>query len=206
MAGDSNGRTSLSLLQRLYDGDEGAWQRFLKEYGPRILAWCRHWHLQDADADDVTGIVLLKLSQCMCRFEYDPAHRFRGWLHTVVNGEVKDFLETRSRRLSTVGSGDSGIQEALEQAPNYRATDDLKRELEEMLDPEIVEAMSAVQARVKPHTWAAFHLTTVEGAKATEVASRLGISIALVHTARCRVAKMLQEEVRQRLHPNTQPA
>jgi RNA polymerase sigma-70 factor (ECF subfamily) len=48
--------------------------------GPRIHGWCRHSGLQEADAQDVTQTVLLKMLGAMQGFRYDPAQKFRGWL------------------------------------------------------------------------------------------------------------------------------
>ena len=54
--------TSVSLLGKLHRNpkDEDAWRDFVKRYGRKILQWCRQWRLQDADAEDVTQIVLAK--------------------------------------------------------------------------------------------------------------------------------------------------
>lgn len=50
-----------------------------------VYRWCRRWHLQDADAEDVTQAVLAKLTGKMGSFEYDPARSFRAWLKTVAH-------------------------------------------------------------------------------------------------------------------------
>jgi hypothetical protein len=34
--------------------DPAAWEAFVDRHGPKICAWCRHWKLQPADAEDVT--------------------------------------------------------------------------------------------------------------------------------------------------------
>src|SRR5262245_27156971 len=66
-------RTSVTLLARLRQipADQAAWAEFTERYGRKIYAWCRRWNLQEADAEDVTQIVLLKLAEKMQRFEYD---------------------------------------------------------------------------------------------------------------------------------------
>src|SRR5262245_6818045 len=71
-------RTHASLLMRLRqsDQDQAAWNAFVDRYGPQIFAWCRHWGLQDTDAEDVTQTVLLKLAEKLRGFEYDPSRRF----------------------------------------------------------------------------------------------------------------------------------
>ena len=56
-------RTSATLLARLRDpaADPAAWAAFVRRYGPLVYGWCRRWHLQEADAQDVTQDVLAKL-------------------------------------------------------------------------------------------------------------------------------------------------
>ena len=57
----ANSETRITLLFRLRrdPGDAEAWAEFVEHYGGKILGWCRAWHLQDADARDVTQAVLL---------------------------------------------------------------------------------------------------------------------------------------------------
>ena len=40
---------------------QAAWQEFARRYEPRLLGWCKHWRLQEADVRDVTQTVLLQL-------------------------------------------------------------------------------------------------------------------------------------------------
>ena len=74
-------RTSASLLARLSvsPNDAAAWDDFVRRYGGTMLQWCRAWKLQEADAQDVTQSVLLKIARRMRTFRYDPAKSFRGW-------------------------------------------------------------------------------------------------------------------------------
>src|SRR5262245_30902837 len=53
------GATLFNLIDRR--DDPAAWQRFLSRYGPLIHAWCRRWHVPDADTDDAVQDVLLRL-------------------------------------------------------------------------------------------------------------------------------------------------
>jgi RNA polymerase sigma-70 factor (ECF subfamily) len=55
MAHDDASTTNVTLLGRLrHDAtDQAAWSDSVARYGPKILRWCRRWHLQEADAHDV---------------------------------------------------------------------------------------------------------------------------------------------------------
>src|SRR5262245_11943101 len=47
-------------LQREPSNQE-AWTEFVESYGSKIGQWCRHWNLQEADAEDISQSILLKL-------------------------------------------------------------------------------------------------------------------------------------------------
>jgi RNA polymerase sigma-70 factor (ECF subfamily) len=193
MADDSVGQTRLSLLSRLRRDpeDPSAWDEFVGRYGPKIDGWCRRWGLQDADAQDVAQIVLVRLAAKMRGFVYDPARSFRAWLKTLTRHAWSDFVSDRQRAVA--GSGDTGMFEILH---TIEARDDLERHLEEAFDLELLQLATAnVRERLAPHTWEAFHLTAVEGLSGAEAASRLGMPVASVFKAKSNVQKMLQQEI-----------
>jgi RNA polymerase sigma-70 factor (ECF subfamily) len=193
MNDESNLRTSSSLLRRVQHdvGDQTAWNDFVARYGPRIRAWCRNWRLQEADAQDVTQEVLLRLVQKLREFEYDPARSFRAWLKTVVHHAWQDFLARRGR--AGLGSGDSDVWASLQ---SVEARDDLEKQLNDLFDREVLEeAMTRVRQRVAPHTWEAFRLLTFEGLSGSEVAPRVGMQVTMVYVAKSKVQKMLREEM-----------
>jgi RNA polymerase sigma-70 factor (ECF subfamily) len=193
MSGGSALHTSASLLARLRhaQADQAAWADFVRRYGPLILGWCRHWKLQEADAQDVTQTVLVKLADKMRTFDYDPSRSFRAYLKTLARYAWCDFLETC--RKPGAGSGDTAVLQALQAV---EAGDDLVQRLNDQFDHEVLaEARTLVQQRVERHTWEAFHLTAVEGLSGAEVAARLGLKVATVFKAKSKVQKMLQEEV-----------
>ena len=70
--------TRVTLFAKLQRNplDEEAWAEFEKYYSPMIVTWCGRWGMQQADAEDVTQMVLLKLSQKMADFRYDPRRSF----------------------------------------------------------------------------------------------------------------------------------
>jgi RNA polymerase sigma-70 factor (ECF subfamily) len=189
---EATGRsTRVSILMALSSdpGDQAAWAAFVDRYGPQIHAWCLRWKLQEADAQDVTQMVLVKLVRHLPNFAYDPSRSFRGWLRTLTAHSWNDLLGEQIRGVR--GSGDADVAEMLN---TVQARDDLVRHLEETFDQELLElAKEEVSRRVEPHTWEAFRLTAIEGVDAAEVASRLGIRVATVYRARHVVQTMLRE-------------
>jgi RNA polymerase sigma-70 factor (ECF subfamily) len=189
---ESTGRsTRISLLMALRGdpGDQSAWSAFVDRYGPQIHAWCLRWKLQEADAQDVTQMVLVKLVRHLPDFTYDPSRSFRGWLRTLTAHSWNDFLGDRARGVR--GSADAAVADMLN---TVEARVDLVRHLEETFDQELLElAKEEVSRRVEPRTWEAFRLTAIEGVSAAEAAARLGIRVATVYRARHVVQNMLRE-------------
>jgi RNA polymerase sigma-70 factor (ECF subfamily) len=184
-------RTHSSLLARLRQepADQSAWGDFTARYGPRLLAWCRHWGLQQADAEDVTQMVLVRLAAKMRGFTYDPGRSFRGWLKTLARHAWSDFVADRRR---TPDAGPAAW-EALLTVP---AGDDLQERLREAFELDLLEAAAErVRARVTPQTWEAFRLTALEGLSGAEAASQLEMQVAAVFKAKSNVQRMLREEI-----------
>lgn len=197
-------RTSLTLLGRLRGdpGDQQAWSAFVDRYGGKIYAWCRHWRLQEADAQDVTQNVLLELARQMREFAYRPGGSFRGWLRTISHRALCDFLSARQR--ACVGSGSDVIMAQLQ---STEAHNSLLQWLEQECDRELFEEAAArVRLRVQPHTWQAFQFTALEGLSGAEAAARLGMQIGTIYVARGKVQKMLQDEVRRLEQDEEQPS
>jgi len=193
MAGTHDSETRVTLLGRLQRDptNQAAWGEFVEHYGRRVYDWCRKWKLQEADAEDVTQTVLLKLADKMKTFAYDPERSFLGWLKTVAHHAWVDFQESRGR--AGRGSGDSQVGELLD---SVAARDDLVRSLEEQFDHELLEETSGrIRLRVAPQTWEAFRLSAVEGLSGAETAERIGMQVAQVYVAKRRVQKMLREEI-----------
>jgi RNA polymerase sigma factor (sigma-70 family) len=191
----STPKTSVTLLGRLRRDptDQAAWTEFVERYGRKIYGWCRHWSLQDADAEDVTQTVLLLLARKMSTFAYDPSRSFRSWLKTLTQHAWSDFVAGQKR--PDQGSGDSKIEAVLH---HTAARDDLVTRLNTEFDQELFEAaMVRVRLRVQPQTWEAFRLTALEGLSGAAAAEQLKMRVATVFNAKTKVHRMLQEELRQ---------
>jgi RNA polymerase sigma-70 factor (ECF subfamily) len=199
MSDASDSRTRITLLDRICQNpaDQATWNEFVARYSPRISGWCRRWGLQEADAQDVTQIVLLQLSTRMRRFAYDPSRSFRAWLKTLTKHAWSDFVADRQR--VATDTGDSRSMEAL---GSVEARQDLETCLEEAFDLELMElATHRVRARVDPRTWEAFRLTALDGLSGAEAAVRLGMQVGAVFKAKSNVKKHLQDEIRELERP-----
>lgn len=181
--------TSATLLRRLRDpADREAWATFADSYGRRIYSWCRRWRLQEADAEDVTQGLLVRIPAKMRSFRYDPKiGSFRAWLKTVVRHALGDFARNQER----AGNPGSALTD------NVAAEQDLLQELNDRFERELLdEAMARVELRVNRDTWAAFRLTALEQKSGKEAAARLKIPVANVYVYKQRVQDLLKEEIR----------
>src|SRR5262245_39468325 len=185
--------TRVTFLARLRQDptDQAAWDEFVERYGRHIYRWCRQWKLQDADAEDVTQDILVKLARKLRAFTYDPSGSFRGWLKTLAHHAWRDFVD--SPRRAQAAAGDGQVWELMK---TLEAREDLVQKLQEAFDHDLLEAAKVrVRLRVAPHTWEAFRLVALKGLPAAEVAAKVQMQVAMVYVAKRKVQKMLQEEI-----------
>jgi RNA polymerase sigma-70 factor (ECF subfamily) len=186
-------RTQPSLLVRLRDArDELAWARFVDLYAPLVYGYARRHGLQDADAADLTQVVLRAVAVAIRRLDYDPKRgTFRGWLFTIVRSKLATFLGRR--RDFCQGSGDSATHRLLDEQPapaEDAAAWDVEHERRLF-----AWAAEQVRGQVREATWQAFWQTAMEGRPGKEVAAALGLSLAAVRLAKSRVVVRLRAVV-----------
>jgi RNA polymerase sigma-70 factor (ECF subfamily) len=194
MVPDGPSTTSVTLLARLRHEprDQAAWSEFVARYGPKILGWCRRWQLQEADAEDVTQDVLLKLNSRMATFSYKTSGSFRAWLKTLTHHAWRDLAAERRR--SGLDGGDPNVVGLL---ASLQAADDLVEQLDAEFRLEVMDrAMERVRRRVSARKWDAFRLTALEGWSASAASGRLEMNIGRVYVARSEVKKLIREEIR----------
>lgn len=186
--------TRASLLVRLrHGGDEAAWGLFVELYAPLVFGWARRRGLQEADAADLTQEVLRAVARALPAGRYDAARgTFRGWLYVITRNKLNTFAARQARLVR--GSGDSGVQAALEGVESPAAEEQWRRDYEGRL---IAWAGERVRREFSERTWRAFWLTAVEGHSGEEAAGQLGTSAGAVFVARCRVLARLREVVRE---------
>jgi RNA polymerase sigma-70 factor (ECF subfamily) len=192
MADPSSTRPSL-LLRVRDERDAEAWRQFVELYGPMVYEFGRRRGLQDADAADLTQIVLGGLGEQLRRDAYDCRRGpFRAWLFGVVRNQCRKFVTKRARFIA--GTGDTGMHEALAQQPAPEPDDESlwQQEYEQRL---FLWSAERVRPYVAESSWQAFWLTAVEGKSAKETAQRLGMAVGAVYTAKSRVLERIRREI-----------
>lgn len=185
--------TRISLILRLaHPQDVFAWQEFVDIYAPAVYALALRHGLQPADAEDLTQETLFGVARAIGRFQPDRNRaRFRTWLARITRNLIADHFSGKKKRLLSQSLSDSWLADCEQEVPSETACEfdvELQRSVFQF-------AASRIQSRVKPHTWEAFELTVVRGQPDEQVAVRLGMSVGNLYVARCRVMKMLRDEV-----------
>jgi RNA polymerase sigma factor (sigma-70 family) len=171
MSGPATPGCSTLLLLRLVDcpTDAAAWDQFVLRYSGMIYAWCRRYHLQDADAQDVTQSIFAALLHRVDQFDRSRG-RFRSWLYRIVRNSVIDWCDSRTRR------EEKGTESTWELLSSLPARRDLETRLGEEFDLELLEiAEASVRLKVLPKSWDAYVLVCKEGLPPREAAKRIGI-------------------------------
>jgi RNA polymerase sigma factor (sigma-70 family) len=187
--------TRPSLLIRIRDpGDVDGWRQFVALYGAMIYQFVRKRGLQDADAADLTQIVLQAVGQGVKRLDYDP-HRgtFRSWLFRVVRNQLSKFRARQKRSIR--GSGDTGTHDLLDDLPDEADPCEIwDREYQRQL---FLWAAERVKARCEAASWQAFWQTAVEGRAVSDVARSLGLTLGAAYTAKSRILDRIRKEIQQ---------
>ncbi len=183
-------QTRPSLLLRIRDfRDEDAWNQFIELYAPLIYGYLRKRNIQDADAGDLTQDVLSSVTSTANDFTYDPQRgSFRGWLLTVTRNKMLNFV---SRKKAQAGSGDSGVQRAIEE---MTAEEDDRSQWDLEYERRLFEwAAEKARSEFQDSTWQAFWLTAVDNQSASAVAEKLDLSVGAVYVAKSRVTARLRQ-------------
>ena len=187
-------RTPASLLRRLKDLTDGeSWDRFVDLYGPLVLRYLRKLGVPDEDALDlnqeVLSIVMVQIGQG--KFQYDPTKYFRAWLRTIARNLAYRYFRNRGREQPGQGGTDNLV--AVQEMPDGEEPQDDVFE-QQWRDRCLEIATREVRGRVNPRTWQAFVLLA-SGEEPKEVAEQLKMTVGHAYVCKCKVIKMLREEV-----------
>jgi len=195
MENPKNERSTIFLEQFLRDPkNQEAFGKFAEKYQPRIKRCCQGRGLQDADADDLTANILLKLFErdVFTDFVFQTKEKFNAYLDTVVKNAVLTFLRNRGRKPDAWSVGNAAVQESLSQVID-EGVHDLETICEE--DRALLRTIrSRVEEPLEEKTRQAFRLLADEGRTVKEVAQKLQMTEVAVWQVRSRVLRKLRSE------------
>ncbi|MEM7473772.1 MAG: sigma-70 family RNA polymerase sigma factor [Planctomycetota bacterium] len=182
--------TRQSLLLRLKQRSEDAWQEFLSIYERALFEYAQRRGLQEADARDVAQEVLAALDKKVLEWEPDPERgKLRGWLLRVARNLAVDKIAERAKAPIALSSLESN---AMNPAAWQLQSKEFSMEYQRCL---LHWAAERIRRDVHETTWQAFWLTAMEGLSAAEVGQKLGLSAGNVYAAKFRVMAKLQKIV-----------
>ena len=148
-------QTRSSLIAQVQSPeDREAWDQFVLIYRPVIYRLARRRGMQDADAQDLSQDVLIRISKSIKGWVPQEGVRFRHWLRKVANNAIVTAL-TKSKPLGIVNG--SAAEQILAETPEASAvTSELQ---DECFREQYLRAAAIVKVDVSPATWAAFEQT-----------------------------------------------
>ena len=136
-----------------------AWSEFVQIYRPVIYRMARRRGMQNADAQDLSQEVLVRVSKAIDRWEPQAGVRFRHWLRKVASNAIVTAV-TKSKPVGIVDG--SAADQILAETPEVSAvTSELHDECYQ--GTLYLRAAAIVKVDVSPVTWAAFEKTVVQG-------------------------------------------
>ena len=193
-AGDSDGPTSSSLLDRVKIRAPGAWERFVDVYAPLIYRWCRRMGVRADDAPDVLQEVFLAVANHIDQFHGDqPGDTFRCWLWTITRNKIHDYFRSEKHQAKACGgsSADARLCRVPDQLPSIAEADRSLTE-EAALAQRVVKL---IRPEVEDRTWRAFWRLAVDRQSGPDVAAELGMSLRAVYQAKYRVSQRIHQEL-----------
>jgi len=199
-ATDSLLPTRQSLLTQLRDSqDNEGWRLFFDTYWRLIYNVARKSGLNDAEAQDVVQNTFVYLVRRMPNFHYDRTRgSFKSWLRVVTRSRISVFRrrEKSSGLLQREPFPDAeGHDDSIEAIPDPAADalDEVwQREWQTNL---LGAAHRRVRAKVSSQQLLIFRMASMENLPLSQVAKKLGVSIAQVYLARHRVGRLLKAEI-----------
>jgi RNA polymerase sigma-70 factor (ECF subfamily) len=187
------------VVHRCMDGDSGAWAELVRTHHRRVYGLCYRFTGNQADAEDLTQDVFLKIYANLASFDTS-----RGslvvWISTMTrNLLVDNFRRTRNQRATS--SLDDGWESPEDLKPIDRLTSAALSPHESAAQKEIARMVQQALARVSPDLREAVILRDLQDMDYKEIAQVLGIPEGTVKSrisrGRAELARLLERNKRE---------
>lgn len=186
--------TSLSTLDGVLHDDQAAWERLTVLYGPVVFRKCRRAGFNEADSEDITQEVFVKLNKGLKTFQREAPHKlFRKWLSTLVKNACIDAHRRRQHQPNCIPVNFELLASELKHQCEEETAFTLK---DNDLLVSFRESLKKIEANTRPEHWRAFCRTELDGLTAREVAEELALTEANVRQIRRRVFQLIIAETR----------
>ncbi len=175
------------LLRRVVDGDQGAWDEVVRQFGGLVWSVARSFRLSSAATDDVVQTVWLRLAE-HCGKIRQP-ERLASWLATTTRNEALRVIRGQSR-LSPSAMEDDTVE------PTASSIEDL------VTDDDTLRAVLIAFAKLSPDDQALLRLLcAVPPLDYESIAEVLGRPIGSIGPTRARCLDRLRRLLPAGLNP-----
>lgn len=183
-------RTRQTLLNKLrHQDNDQAWEEFVHFYRRYIWAILQKVGVSEADLEDLTQQVLIKIWSKMDQFDYNQARgRFRNWLSILVRNQAYDFLRSQVRKSEKQQQIEAALYPSHLTKWEELTNAQWKRHLASL-------AYQTVSQNSSENMIEAFN-SQFRDESVEEVAARLDLDPNTIYTYRKRIKEKLAEEVR----------
>jgi len=171
--------TRKSLLNRIVEGNEIAWQEFYEQYHRLIFSIGRRWNLPVSLCDDLVQQVMVSIFQNKLTFKYRPElGKFRTYL-TGITRNILLKLKSEQKKVLQAEEGKEQEEELFTDNETIFNEEWRKYLLDAMLND--------LRNTVDSSTFDAFQMYVLQGWRPEQIANVLSISVktVYVHKKRC---------------------
>jgi RNA polymerase sigma-70 factor (ECF subfamily) len=186
----SDGLDEGQLLDALRRGDDDAYERIVRELGPRMLAVARRFVRQDDEAEDIVQEAFIQAFKNIERFE--GGSKLSTWMHRITVNAALMRLRKKSRRMEVAiedllpSYSDDGHRAELGEPWTERGEDVAIREETRALVRQSIDRLPDSYRNV-------LMLRDIEQLDTAETAETLGITVNATKTRLHRARQALRE-------------
>lgn len=178
-------QTEHAWIRAAQAGDEGAFERLVREHQARAWRIARNMVPSDEDARDLVQEAFLRVFRNLERFDFQ--YTFATWLHRIVTNLAIDLLRRRRPAQSTRSADDDEPDLDLVDPDAEAPSAGLERE-------ETALEVQSVLDSLAPHFQTVLRLRELEGLPCNEIAEIVGATHVTVRWRLHRGRKLFQEE------------
>lgn len=187
---ESGQTTRISFLTKLRENPtQSQWQSFDARYRELLYRYALRKGASHAEAEDVAQEVQMSFFKAMNGFRYD---RGKGRFRAYLRASVVHALVRRTNGKKELALSPEVLTAIVDSDSDADPTWDREWELHRLRC-----AMDEIAADFEHATLTAFRLHVLSDWSAEQTAQHLGISVASVYQAKCRVLKRLKEKVQE---------
>jgi RNA polymerase sigma-70 factor, ECF subfamily len=188
-----NMTTSLSLIERVKQGESDSWGHLWYLYQPLVRFQCRRHGLSETDSEDIEQDVFKTVVLKILGFEKRPGPSFRCWLRRITLNKLGDHFRRTRDRAREVGGTDA--QHSISQIAEETGEAATDADWDDPSDRRILlrQALRLVKSEFEPRSWQVVWQVVVEDKCPADVAAEYGMTPNAVYVAKSRVLARLRE-------------